>query len=89
MGLVNRVVAEGELAQETLALARKVLLGARVAIAHTKQVLDELCPVSFNQELDQALLHHLSGRASSEAQEGIAAFLEKRDPNWQPKSTGQ
>jgi methylglutaconyl-CoA hydratase len=89
MGLVNRVVAEGELAQETLALARKVLRGAPAAIAHTKKVLDELCPASFNQELDQALLHHLSGRASSEAREGIAAFLEKRDPNWQPKSTGQ
>ena len=89
MGLVSRVVAEGELAQETLALARKVLRGAPAAIAHTKQVLDELCPARFNQELDQALLHHLSGRASSEAGEGIAAFLEKRDPNWQPKSTGQ
>jgi methylglutaconyl-CoA hydratase len=88
MGLVNRVVAEGELAQETLMLARKVLRGAPVAIAHTKKVLDELCPASFDQELDQALLHHLSGRASSEAGEGIAAFLEKRNPNWQPKSTG-
>jgi methylglutaconyl-CoA hydratase len=89
MGLVNRVVAGGELAQETLALARNVLRGAPVAIAHTKKVLDELWPTSFNQELDQALLHHLSGRASSEAGEGIAAFLEKRNPNWQPKSTGQ
>jgi methylglutaconyl-CoA hydratase len=89
MGLVNRVAAGGELAQETLALARKVLLGAPVAIANTKKVLDELCPVSFNQELDQALLHHLSGRASSEAGEGIAAFLEKRAPNWQPSSAGR
>ena len=89
MGLVSRVVAKEELAQETLALARQVLLGAPVAIAHTKKVLDELWPVSFNQELDQALLHHLSGRASTEAGEGIAAFLEKRDPNWYPKkSTG-
>jgi methylglutaconyl-CoA hydratase len=89
MGLVNRVVAKGELAGETLALARKVLRGAPAAIAHTKKVLDELCPTSFNQELDQALLHHLSGRASSEAREGIAAFLEKRDPNWQPKSSSR
>jgi len=81
------VVPAGELAQETLLLARKVLLGAPLAIAHTKKVLNELCPVSFNQELDQALLHHLSGRASSEAGEGIAAFLEKRAPNWQPKKS--
>ena len=86
MGLVNRVVEKGELAQEALALARAVLRGAPEAIAHTKEVLDELCPTSFNQELDQALLHHLSGRASSEASEGIAAFLEKRNPNWQPKT---
>ena len=88
MGLVNRVVSEGELAQESLALARQVLRGAPAAIAHTKKVLEELSPASFNQELDQALRHHLSGRASSEAREGMAAFLERRDPHWQPKSTG-
>ena len=74
---------------ESLALARNALQGAPEAIAHTKKVLDELWPSSFNQELDETLLHHLSARDSGEAREGVAAFLEKRGPKWQPKSTSQ
>ena len=89
MGLVNRVVAQEKLMNEAFALARTVLLGAPQAIAHTKKVLDELWPSSFNQELDETLLHHLSARDSSEAREGVAAFLEKRNPRWQPKSSGK
>src|SRR5437870_1120319 len=56
------------------------------AIAQTKKVLDELWPSSFNHELDETLLHHLSARNSSEAREGVATFLEKRSPKWQPGS---
>ncbi len=89
MGLISRVVAEGKLMDESLALARTALQGAPEAIAHTKKVLDELWPSSFNQELDETLLHHLSARDSGEAREGVAAFLEKRSPKWQPKSAGR
>lgn len=89
MGLVSRVVAEGKLMDESVALARTVLLGAPEAIAHTKKVLDELWPSSFNQELDETLRHHLSARDSSEGREGVAAFLQKRSPKWQPGPTSQ
>ena len=89
MGLVNRVVAQEKLMDEALTLARTALQGAPQAIAHTKKVLDELWPSSFNHELDETLLHHLSARASSEVREGVAAFLEKRNPSWCPKSAGK
>ena len=89
MGLVNRVVTQEQLLDEALALARTALQGAPQAIAHTKKVLDELWPSSFNHELDETLLHHLSARASPEVREGVAAFLEKRNPSWYPKSAGK
>ena len=89
LGLVSRVVAAGKLMDESVALARTVLLGAPEAIAHTKKVLDELWPAAFHQELDETLRHHLSARDSSEAREGVAAFLQKRSPKWQPRSTSQ
>ena len=89
MGLVNRVVAPEKLMEEALILARGALLGSPQAIAHTKKVLDQLWPNSFNQELDETLLHHLSARDSTEAREGVAAFLEKRNPAWHPKSTAK
>jgi enoyl-CoA hydratase/carnithine racemase len=33
-------------------------------------------------DVDRALRYHLEARASAEAKEGIAAFLEKRPPKW-------
>jgi len=89
LGLVSRVVAGEKLMDEAVALARVALRGAPEAVAHTKKVLDELWPASFNQELDETLRHHLSARDSTEAREGVEAFLQNRSPNWQPRSTGQ
>jgi len=84
IGLVNRVVPPEHLMEEAMSLARTALQGGPQAIAQTKRVLDELWPSSFNHEMDETLLHHLSARNSSEAREGVAAFLEKRNPKWQP-----
>lgn len=89
MGLVSRVVPHGELMNEVLVLARMALRGAPQAIAHTKKVLDALWPSSFNHEMDETLQHHLSARASTEVREGVAAFLEKRNPSWHPKFEGK
>jgi methylglutaconyl-CoA hydratase len=84
MGLVNHVVPAEHLMQEAMSLARTVLQGGPESIAQTKKVLDELWPSSFNHELDETLLYHLSARNSNEAREGVAAFLEKRSPSWKP-----
>jgi methylglutaconyl-CoA hydratase len=86
MGLVNRVVPAEHLMEEAMSLARSALQCGPQSIAQTKKVLDQLWPSSFNHELDETLLHHLSARNSSEAREGVAAFLEKRSPSWQPVS---
>src|SRR5258706_9680045 len=86
IGLVNRIVPAEHLMDEAMSLARTALQGGPQSIAQTKKVLDELWPSSFNHELDETLLHHLSARNSSEAREGVAAFLEKRNPKWQPGS---
>ncbi len=87
IGLVNRVVPAEHLMDEAMTLARTALQGGPQSIAQTKKVLDGLWPSSFNHELDETLLHHLSARNSSEAREGVAGFLEKRNPRWQPGST--
>jgi len=86
IGLVNRVVPAEHLEVEAMSLARTALQGGPRSIAQTKKVLDELWPSLFDHKLDETLLHHLSARNSSEAREGVAAFLEKRSPKWQPGS---
>jgi methylglutaconyl-CoA hydratase len=82
IGLVNRVVARDELMNEAQKFADSVLQGAPNAIAQTKHLIDKLWSTSVKEDVDLALKHHLQARESAEAREGIAAFNEKRKPNW-------
>ena len=82
IGLVNRVVAPGQLINEAQKFADSVLQGAPNAVAQTKRVIEELWATSVKQDVDLALKHHMQARESAEAREGIATFNEKRPPNW-------
>ena len=82
MGLVNRVVPSDDLMNEAQKFAESVLQGAPNALAQTKKLIEDLWPTSIKQDVDLALKHHLQARESAEAREGIAAFNEKRLPNW-------
>ena len=82
IGLVNRVVPPNELQAETDKIAAAVLQGAPGALANAKRLLEQLWPTSVKQDIEAALAHHMQARESAEAKEGVAAFLEKRPPNW-------
>jgi len=82
IGLVNRVVAPDQLMAEAQKFADSVLQGAPSAIAQTKRLIEELWSTSVKEDVDLALKHHMQARESAEAREGIAAFNEKRKPNW-------
>lgn len=82
IGLVNRVVAPDQVLTEAQKFADSVLQGAPKAIAQTKKLIEELWSTSVREDVDLALKHHMQARESEEAREGIAAFNEKRKPNW-------
>src|SRR5213595_1311067 len=82
IGLVNRVVAQDELMNEAQMFANSVLQGAPNAIAQTKRLVEELWSTSVKEDVDLALKHHMRARESAEAREGIAAFNERRKPDW-------
>ncbi|PYI93995.1 MAG: enoyl-CoA hydratase/isomerase family protein [Verrucomicrobia bacterium] len=82
IGLVNRVIPADELEKEAQKIAAAVLQGAPGAISNSKRLMEELCSTSVREDVDLALRHHLEARESAEAKEGIAAFNEKRPPNW-------
>lgn len=84
MGLVNRVVEPDELMNEAQRFANSVLQGAPNAVIHTKQLIEQLWPTAVKTDVELALKHHMQARESAEAREGIAAFNEKRAPNWAP-----
>jgi methylglutaconyl-CoA hydratase len=83
IGLVNRVVAtEADAMTEAEAFANRVLQGAPGALQQTKRLIEEFWGRSVKSDIELALQHHMQARTSAEAREGIAAFNEKRSPNW-------
>src|SRR6266536_2320288 len=82
IGLVNRVVAQGDLMSEAQKFAQSVLQGAPGALEQTKRLIDELWWRSVKQDVHLALKYHMQARESVEAREGISAFNEERRPKW-------
>ena len=82
IGLVNCVVPADTVMNEAQKFADSVLQGAPNAIAQTKKLIEQLWSSSVKEDVDLALKHHMQARESAEAREGIAAFNEKRKPNW-------
>ena len=82
MGLVNRIVSNANLLEETETLAKSILKGAPSATKQTKSFLQGLSSDTIESLIDKALNNHMKARVSDEAEEGILAFLEKREPNW-------
>ncbi len=76
------MVPANELENETQKIVDAVLQNAPVALANTKRLIEELWSSSVKEDVESALRHHMEARESAEAKEGIAAFLEKRAPNW-------
>lgn len=78
-GLVNEVVAGEKLMERTLALAGEIAVNGPVAVQLTKQLIDGG---------EMASLEALAGSLASytqDAQEGVAAFREKRAPKFEGK----
>ena len=82
IGLVYRVVPLDQLIPEAYHIAEKILAGAPRAIEQTKRLISGRQARSIGDEMKQALEEHLTARTTDEAHEGIAAFLEKRNPRW-------
>ncbi len=82
MGLVNRVVPDGEALNTAKDLARIVMKGAPSALSRTKVLIDELHSSALGDDLQRALYHHRVARHCPDSLEGMKAFLEKREPSW-------
>jgi len=82
IGLINRIVPQDKLYDSALAAAKEALLGAPIAISQTKELIDEIYPASFIDDINLGLEYHHEARISPEAKEGIEAFLNKRNPKW-------
>jgi methylglutaconyl-CoA hydratase len=82
MGLVHRVVPADSLLAEAQSMAATLVKGAPEAVRETKRLLRELGSAERADLFARALEFHQRARLGNEACEGLAAFREHRDPNW-------
>lgn len=85
LGLVHDCVPAEELDRRTEQLVQSVLTGSRSALNLTKQHLYQATGMDVGGLLRDSIEVSAKARETSDAREGLAAFLEKRKPNWQPQ----
>ncbi len=85
LGLVNRVVPLDNLEMETLAFAQKLLSKSPLAVKMGKQFYYTMRDMPYAQRFAYSSEVFARLCTSQDAQEGVAAFLAKRQPVWQGK----
>lgn len=81
-GLINRMVADEQLVDEAMGIARKLADGPR-SLALIRKAYWQTWSNSYETQLDlEARLQNEAGR-STDFKEGVSAFLEKRDAKFQ------
>ena len=81
-GLVNRAVAPDQLRSETLALARKVAESSRMVVGLGKKAFYAQDGLEQHDAYGYAKEVMTMNALADDAQEGMAAFLERRHPKW-------
>jgi methylglutaconyl-CoA hydratase len=83
-GLCHQVVKAENLPAAEEDLCRSILTGAPRALAATKAHLLNTAGRDLFAQLDAGMKVSAEARETQDAREGLAAFLEKRNPAWHP-----
>ena len=81
-GLVNRVVPLEHLEEEAAALAATVASASGETLAIGKRAVHENLDLPLEEAYRHASAVMCRNAVTDDAQEGIAAFLDKRPPHW-------
>lgn len=82
VGLVNRVVPDGEALGAAKALARRLADGPREAISGTKRSINQILRQALEASFETSLALERLSMTTSDHQEALAAFAEGRDPDF-------
>jgi enoyl-CoA hydratase/carnithine racemase len=85
IGLVNRVVAAGTERDAAIALAQKVALKSAYTVKLGKAAFYRQAEMSLADAYRYAAEVMTENMMARDAEEGIGAFIEKREPKWQDR----
>ena len=81
-GLFHETVAPDFVWARAFEVAKQCAMGARESHQMTKQMLNETVGENLITQLAVGAANLAAARITDAAKEGVAAFLEKREPNW-------
>jgi enoyl-CoA hydratase/carnithine racemase len=82
IGLVNRVVADQNLTEATMAMAGKIASKSTMTLATGKQAFYRQLEMTLSDAYDFASQVMVDNLLKHDAEEGMNAFIEKRSPIW-------
>ncbi len=82
LGLVNHVVSVEDFADRTTALAGEIAANAPLAVRAIKRMMRAAETETFEQNVHHVFLQLLPLLRTDDFSEGVAAFMEKRDPEF-------
>jgi len=85
IGLINRVVEPGEERRAALALANTIASKSTYVVKIGKQAFYRQIELGLADAYDYASQVMTENMLARDAEEGICAFIEKRDPTWQDR----
>lgn len=84
IGLINRVVPQTHLASETLKLAQLIASKSRVSVTIGKEAFYRQLELGLSDAYAFASEVMTRNMLEADAEEGITAFIDKREPKWEP-----
>jgi enoyl-CoA hydratase/carnithine racemase len=85
IGLVNEVVPAGQERAAAIKLAEKIAAKSTAIVKIGKQAFYRQAEMSLADAYDYASQVMIENMMARDAEEGISAFIEKRDPKWQDR----
>jgi len=83
IGLVNRVLPDGEIDEFVDNWAQRLAAGPPIALAMTKRMLDNAMSATFEQALDDEGASQTINFSTADTMEAMTAFVEKRSPRFE------
>ncbi len=82
LGLVNKVVPQEKLEEETFEFAKNLASKSPVALRIGKEFYYKALDMTFRQKFDYSTELFARLCTTEDAKEGVTAFIEKRKPQW-------
>ena len=84
MGLITEVVPAERLMSRARELAATLSANSPESLARTKRLIRSYGAEEMDTRIESALQANAAIRQTADFREGVASFLEKRPPKWQP-----